>query len=285
MRLFSTPAWAIAALCLLISSPAGAEPAFLEVEGGKLAYETCGTGPRTIVLLHDGILHSAAFDDVWPMLCERFRVVRYDRRGYGASPAATGAYAPAKDLERLLKALAIERATLVGSSAGGGLAVDYALAHPDAVQGLVLVGPWVAGFKPSLGFTMRNLKLLALFKGGNIEQAAKDPYILTKDADAERARVVAWLHANPGNVTAGANERFMILAKPRLGEIKAPTLILVGAADIRDVREQAAEIETLIPGARLEVVPAAGHFLYLEKPGAFANRVADFVQALPRETD
>lgn len=285
MRLFSTPAWAIAALCLLSSGAADARPAVLDVEGGRLAYETCGTGPRTIVLLHDGILHSAAWDDAWPILCERFRVVRYDRRGYGASPTATGPYAPASDLERLLKALGVERAVLVGSSAGGGLAVDYALAHPDGVDGLVLVGPWVAGFKPSLGFTFRNLKLLALFKAGNIEQAAKDPYILTKGADAERARVVAWLRANPGNVTAGAAERFMILAKPRLGEIKVPTLILVGEADIRDVREQASEIETLIPGAQREVVPAAGHFLYVERPGAFADRVAAFVDALSRETD
>lgn len=280
MRLFSTPAWAIAALCLLLGCGAAlAEPAFVEVEDGKLAHETCGAGPRTIVLLHDGILHSAAYDDVWPLLCERFRVVRYDRRGYGASPTASGPYTPAKDLEQLLKTLKIEHATLVGSSAGGGLAVDYALAHPEAVDGLVLVGPWVAGFKPSLGFTVRNLKLLAQFKAGNIDQAAKDPYILAKGADAQRKRVVAWLRAHPGNVTAGADERFAILAKPRLPGIQAPTLILVGEADHADVRTQAAEIEALIPGARREVVPAAGHFLYLEKPADFAARIVAFMEA------
>jgi len=286
MRFLSTPAWAIATLCLLLGGGAAdAEPVFVDVEGGRLAYETCGNGPRTIVLLHDGILHSAAWDDAWPILCERYRVIRYDRRGYGASPASATPYNPARDLEQLLAATHTASATFVGSSAGGGLAVDFALLHPEAVEGLVLVGPWVAGFKPSIGFTARNLKLLALFKAGNIEQAAKDPYILTKGAEAERERVVAWLRAHPGNVTAGAKERFIILAKPRLGEIKAPTLILVGDTDIRDVRDQAAEIESLIPGARREVVPAVGHFLYLEKPGAFTNRVADFLQALPREPD
>lgn len=282
MRLSSTPLWAIAALCLLFGGGgAAAQPGFIAVEGGSLAYETCGTGPRTIVLLHDGILHSAAWDDVWPGLCQRFRVVRYDRRGYGASPPAITPYAPAKDLEQLLKALGVERATLVGASAGGGLAVDFTLLHPEAVEGLVLVGPWVAGFKPSLGFTLRNLKLLALFKAGNIEQAAKDPYILTKGAEAERARVVAWMRAHPGNVTAGANERFQVLARPRLGEIRTPTLILVGEGDIADVHGQAAEIATLIPGAVLEVVPAAGHFLYLEKSQLFADRIVGLVQPEP----
>ncbi|MDO9223871.1 MAG: alpha/beta hydrolase [Caulobacter sp.] len=254
----------------------------LPVEGGTLAYETCGAGGRTIVLLHDGILHSAAWDDVWPRLCESYRVIRYDRRGYGASPAASAPYNPAKDLEQLLAATGTTRATLVGASAGGGLAVDFALLHPETVDGLVLVGPWVAGFRPSLGFTVRNLKLLALFKSGNIEQAAKDPYILTKDAAGPRGRVVEWLRAHPGNVTAGAAERFIVLAKPRLGEIKVPVLILVGEADIRDVREQAAEIATLIPGALPETVPAVGHFLYLEKSADFADRIVTFMETAGR---
>ncbi|WP_369058711.1 alpha/beta hydrolase [Caulobacter sp. 73W] len=282
MRFLSTPIRAIAAACLLLSAvPAHAEPAFVEVEGGKLAYDVCGSGPKTIVLIHDGILHSAAFDDVQPLLCEQFRVIRYDRRGYGASPAAAATYQPARDLEQLLKTLQVERATLVGSSAGGGVAVDFALAHPQAVDGLVLVGPWVAGFKPSLAFMARGLKLAALFKAGDIEGAARDPYILSKNADAERQRVVAWIKANPHNFGAGNKERFMVDAKPRLGEVKAPTLILVGEADIENVHEQARELETLIPGAKLEVVTATGHFMYVEQPKAFADRIAAFVRAEP----
>ena len=81
MRLFSTPLAAIATGCLLLgASPALAAQTFAPVEGGKVAYETCGSGPKAIVLLHDGILDSSAFDAVWPKLCARFKVVRYDRR-------------------------------------------------------------------------------------------------------------------------------------------------------------------------------------------------------------
>jgi pimeloyl-ACP methyl ester carboxylesterase len=277
MRL-STPVRAIAAGCLLFWAGLAQSQTFAEAEGGKVAYETCGSGPKAIVLLHDGILHSAAYDDVWPLLCQRFKVVRYDRRGYGATPAATAPFASVDDLAAVMKAAGIAHATLVGSSAGSGIAVDFALAHPDAVDGLVLAGPWVSGFKPSAGFIARGLKLAILIKSGNLEGAVKDPYILTKSADAERARVVALLKANPQNLSgAGRNlERAGPEARPRLAEIRVPTLVLVGEADIKDVFEQAQAVAAAVPGATLETVPATGHFMYLERPKDFAERVERF---------
>lgn len=277
MRL-STPAWAIATGCLLFgASSAHAAPTSLPVEGGKLAYQTCGTGGETVILLHDGILHSAAYDEVWPLLCQRYRVVRYDRRGYGDSPPAAAPYRPAEDLGAVMKDLGIEHATLVGSSSGSGTAVDFALAHPRAVDRLVLVGPWVSGFDASFGFVVRGLKLLALFKLGAVGAAAKDPYILTKNAAPQRKRVIELLRAHPGNVSAGMKEQSLGAAKPRLGEIHVPTLILVGEVDIKDVQEQAKALETAIPGARREVVPASGHLMYLERPKAFADLVIGFI--------
>jgi pimeloyl-ACP methyl ester carboxylesterase len=284
MRL-STPVWVIAAGCLLfwagLAPNSSRAQTFAEAEGGKIAYETCGSGDKAIVLLHDGILHSTAYDDVWPLLCQRFKVVRYDRRGYGATPAATTPFASVDDLSAVMKAAGVEHATLVGSSAGSGIAVDFALAHPDAVDGLVLAGPWISGFKPSAGFIARSLKLAILIKSGNLEGAVKDPYILTKSADAERARVAALLKANPQNLSgAGRNlERAGPEARPRLGEIHIPTLVLVGEVDIKDVFDQAQAVATAVPGAKLEAVPATGHFMYLEKPRDFADRVTAFVEA------
>jgi 3-oxoadipate enol-lactonase len=279
----STPAWAIAIGCLLLcAQPAAAAPMLLDVEGGRIAYETCGAGPEAIVLLHDGILHSAAYDGVWPQLCDRYRVVRYDRRGYGASPPAAGPYRPADDLAALMKATGLQRATLVGASSGGGIAVDFALAHPEAVDRLILVGPWVSGYDASFSFVARTLKLLVLFKLGAVESAAKDRYILTRGAAAQRAQVTALLRAHPGNVTAGAQERLAALARPRLGEIHAPTLVLVGAIDIKDVQNQAKALEAAIPGARRVVEPDSGHFLYLERPEAFASYVTEFIATPPR---
>ena len=58
---------------------------FLEVDGAKLYYEECGSAPQVVVLVHDGVLDSAAWDDVWPEFCKHFHAIRYDRRGYGRS--------------------------------------------------------------------------------------------------------------------------------------------------------------------------------------------------------
>jgi 3-oxoadipate enol-lactonase len=280
---FSTSVRAIAAGCLLFcATSTTASAGVLEVDGGKLSYETCGAGPEAVVLLHDGILHSAAYDDVWPVLCQRYRVVRYDRRGYGESPASSGPYKPAEDLAALMKAVDMPHATLVGSSSGSGVAVDFALAHPEAVDRLVLVGPWLSGFDASYGFLARTLKLLVLFKLGAVNSAVKDPYILTKGATAPRKRVADLLRAHPGNVTAGTKEQSLAVARPRLGEIRAPTFVLVGAVDIKDVQEQAKAIEAAVPGARRIVVPQSGHLMYLERPAAFASYVIDFISEHPR---
>ena len=292
-----TPLRAIAAACLLFCAapalaepahvepahvePARVEPSFLDVEGGRLAWQTCGSGPRNVVLLHDGILHSAAFDEVWNDLCRRYRVVRYDRRGYGASTPADAPYQPLRDLEAVLRAADMPHAALIGSSAGSGLAVDYALAHPEQVDSLVLVGPWVSGFEPSFGFILRGLKLLALFRLGAVDLAVRDPYILTRGAADDRRRVAALLRAHPGNVAASMNERSPRAAQPLLGRIVAPTLILTGQVDIGDVQRQAAALETAIPGARRIVVPDSGHLMYLERPAAFVDQVAAFIDATP----
>ena len=92
---------------------------FVEVEKGKIYYDECGTGPDAVVLIHDGIAHSAVWDAVWPAFCKEFHTVRYDRRGYGRSPAATTWYYETDDLFTLLRHLKINRAFLVGSSHGG----------------------------------------------------------------------------------------------------------------------------------------------------------------------
>jgi hypothetical protein len=71
----------------------GAKDSFVEVHGGRLYYEECGTGTQTVELIHDGVVDSQVWNDVWPDFCRHFHTVRYDRRGFGRSPAATTWYA------------------------------------------------------------------------------------------------------------------------------------------------------------------------------------------------
>lgn len=278
MKLFSTPVWAIAAGCLLSSAnPALTAQAFVPVDGGKIAYEACGSGPKAIVLLHDGILDSSAFDAAWPKLCARFKVVRYDRRGYGASPAAAAPYDAVADLGAVMKAAGVDHTALLGSSSGGGVAVDFALAHPEKVDGLILVGAAVNGFKPTEHFMKRTMTLVGLMSRGRVAEAAKDPYILTPGAEAQRAFVVADLTAHPGNLGAARMIQDGPEIMSRLGEIKVPTLIITGEVDIPDVNAHAGALEALIPGAKRIVMTGGGHFIYLERPDTFAETVSAFV--------
>jgi len=282
MRLPSTPAAAIAFGCLLLGAAhALAAPAFAPVEGGKVAYETCGSGPKALVLLHDGILDSSAFDAAWPRLCAKFKVVRYDRRGYGNSPAASAPYDAVADLDAVMKAAGVSRATVLGSSSGGGIAVDFALSHPGHVDGLVLVGAAVNGFRPTDHFTNRTMKLVGLLSQGRLADAVKDPYILTPGAETERAFVMADLTAHPGNFGASRMVKDGPEVMGRLAEIKAPTLIITGEVDMPDVHAHAGALEALIPRGRRIVMTGGGHFIYLERPDAFADVVGAFVDGTP----
>jgi 3-oxoadipate enol-lactonase len=104
---------------------------FVEVDGSRLHYEECGSGQKAVVLLHDGVVNSAVWDDVWPSFCNQFHAIRYDRRGYGRSPATTKPYYEADDLAALLADRRVSQAALVASSHGGNVALSFALRYPD----------------------------------------------------------------------------------------------------------------------------------------------------------
>src|SRR5258708_17004685 len=111
---------------------------FLSIEVSNIYFEECGTSPQTVVLLHDGVLHSAAWDDVWPEFCRHFHTIRYDRRGYGRSSPASSAYFETDDLAALLRHLKVKRAAIIGSSHGGGISINFALDHPEVEQLVIL---------------------------------------------------------------------------------------------------------------------------------------------------
>ena len=90
---------------------------FAAVEGGQLYYEAAGSGP-VLVFVHDGLMHREVWDAQFDVFAERYRVIRYDRRGYGRSPVPTAEYSDVDDLHALLQASGIKRAVLVGSSSG-----------------------------------------------------------------------------------------------------------------------------------------------------------------------
>src|SRR5512146_922025 len=116
----------------------------LHVNGVDLAYDDSGRG-QPLVLLHEGIADRTMWDDVTPMLAERFRVIACDLRGFGETPLPDGPFVYAADVVGLIEALGVERAHVVGASLGGHVALDLALARPELVDRLVLVGAGIDG--------------------------------------------------------------------------------------------------------------------------------------------
>jgi pimeloyl-ACP methyl ester carboxylesterase len=286
-RLWCPGAIVLFAAALLANAPAQTQSAspqgsFLEVDGAKLYYEECGSGPQAVVLVHDGVLHSAAWDDVWPDFCKHFHAIRYDRRGYGRSSAATQGYYATDDLAAILHHLKLKRVAIVGSSHGGEISINFTLNHPEMVEQLVLVGAVVGGMPYTKHFLDRGDALgKPLEKGdikGAIVAANKDRYLIAPGNDAAKKRMADILSASPQDLTHPELELPVKAALPRLGEIHIPTLLLVGDADIPDVHAHAGALEAGIPRARRVVISDVGHLMYLEKPAEFSRIVIEFLE-------
>ncbi|MFN7987589.1 MAG: alpha/beta fold hydrolase [Thermoanaerobaculia bacterium] len=255
----------------------------VEVEGGKLWFERAGEG-EPVVLIHDGIVHAVGWDDVLPALASQFEVIRYDRRGYGRSTMPSAPFSPLADLEAVVGHAGIAKAHFVGSSAGGGLAIDYALAHPEKVASLTLVGAVVSGFPYTRHMQTRGGKLTqkAITDPAEARRywSTVDPYFVAPESKAAHERVAAILEASPQNLDPG-RDRFALPRPPalsRLGTIRVPTLVLVGEHDVPDVHAHAGAIAAGIPNARRDVISGSGHVPYLEQPDELVTHVVGFLQ-------
>jgi len=257
---------------------------FVEVAGGKLWYEEQGQG-TPMVFLHDGLLPSATWDEQFPLFAKSFRAIRYDRRGYGRSAPAQGPHSDIEDLAAVFAAGGIERAILVGCSNGSKLAVDFALAYPDRVEALVLVGPVVSGLPYSDHFLRRGLaNYRPMFREKSLEKLigawVDDPFFIAPANTRAKERMRELLTQNPGSLTGatGDSKPAERPAAGRLAEIRRPTLILVGEADIPDVHAQAGVLEAGIARARRVVIPGAGHLVHLEKPAEVNDLLTTFLR-------
>ncbi|HEV2119903.1 MAG TPA: alpha/beta hydrolase [Candidatus Bathyarchaeia archaeon] len=124
------------------------ETGFVEVDGGKLYYETDGQGPA-LVLIHAGFLDCRMWDSRFQLYSKNYTTIRYDVRGYGKSDIAKSKYSDHQDLRALLTHQNIARATILGVSNGGRIALDFAVEYPGMVQSLILVSPGASGYRVS----------------------------------------------------------------------------------------------------------------------------------------
>jgi len=254
---------------------------YVTVEGGRLFYERAGEG-YPVVLIHPGLWDSRIWDRQFEAFAAAHDVVRYDLRGYGRSDVPSLPYSDVRDLRYLLGELDIERCALVGCSIGGQLAIDAALAYPDVVEALVLVAPGLSGYAwrdPGLEVLVEEVRRAVA--AGDLEGAMELELAVWAPLRSG-PEVDAW-------VRGIAMENLHILrvpdtlaeipppALPRLGELEAATLVVVGDRDIGEIHAIADLLVDRVPGAHKREVADADQLVMVRRPEVFNRLVLDFL--------
>jgi pimeloyl-ACP methyl ester carboxylesterase len=270
----------------------------VRIHGQEVRYRRAGDGPA-LLLIHGIAGSSRAWTEVMPLLARAFTVVAPDLIGHGESAKPLGDYslgAYASGLRDLMAVLDIERATLVGQSLGGGIAMQLAYQHPECCERLVLVDS--GGLGREVSWVLRSLTLPGadylmpvLFPSfvrdwGNAAARFLYDQGLRSGRAAESWRAYASLtdsanrHAfvrtvraviDPGGQSVSATDRLYLTAK-------IPTLIVWGARDGIIPVDHAYAAHEAIPGSRLEIIEGAGHFPHVEEPVRFVEVLTDFVR-------
>lgn len=264
---------------------------YAPVQGGRLFYESAGEG-HPVLLLHAGIADRRMWERQFERFAGRYRVVRYDVRGFGRSGPATVPYSDADDLAELLAHLDIDRVSLVGLSNGGRIALDFAVTRPGMVEALVPVASTVAGYELSDDPEER-----AAFDQN--EQETKEACELARtvglDAGIERM-IEIWAPAVPSDqrplLASMMRENaprvfdqvpdFSIGPDPptagQLRHLTVPTLVVEAELDQPAIHYLTDAIATAIPGALRTTIAGADHLANLSRPDEFDRVVLDFLE-------
>jgi 3-oxoadipate enol-lactonase len=232
------------------------------------------------------------WDPQWETFRRSHGVLRYDLRGFGRSPIGPGRYSHARDLLELVERQGLESASFVGVSMGGRIALEVALARPELVETLVLVGSGLPGHDWSAEMKAADEAEEAALARGDLDAAVEvtlrtwvdGPRRAPEDVDpAVRARVAemqrrAYELQLPVWETA-EEEPLLADLSDRLSEIAAPTLVIVGEEDVPDIHEIADRLALELPDARRATIADAAHVPSLERPREFDELVLGFLAA------
>lgn len=281
------------------------DPRHLSLHGHDLAYREAGEGP-TLLLIHGMAGSSRAWRAVMPDLSERYHVLAPDLPGHGGSAPPTGDYSLgnlAATLRDLLGVLGIERATIIGQSLGGGVAMQLAYQHPELAERLVLVGS--GGLGREVSWMIRALSLPGaeyvapvIFPGfvrdlgdrvaGVAERLGVRAPRLAEMWDAyatltspeHRDAFLRTVHAviEPGGQAVSATDRLYLAAA-------VPTLIVWGDVDPIIPVSHGIAAHDAMPGSRLEIFEGVGHFPHVEDPLRFTRVLFDFLATTEPASD
>ena len=260
----------------------------------QLAYECTGVEDGAdVLLMHAGVNDRRSWRHVIEQLSPRHRCVAFDQRGYGETTyEREDGWSPVADALAVLDAAGLEQPVVVACSLGGQTAIDLALAHPDRVAGLVLIGTAIRGAPypdPETGPTAElNALIEAADAAGDVDEVGRlDAWMWLDGPSVEEGRVDGptrelFLDMNAMALRAlDPGEHAEIPpAWPRLGEITQPTVVMIGRLDVEDIQVIGEQAAGIIPGARLRWLDGVAHVPHLERDPTTLDEIAAFVNAL-----
>jgi 3-oxoadipate enol-lactonase len=249
----------------------------------ELWHESTGDGPP-VVLVHAGICDSRMWDRQWSTLAGRCRLVRCDLAGFGRTPMPSGDVAWAADVAELHDELALGPVTLVGASLGGRVALEVAVARPDLIERLVVIAPSLPDHDWSAEVREFGAAEDEALERGDLDAAVEANLRMWLDGGQADARTRAFVGEMQRRAfelqlpAADARERRLVDdLGGRLGEIAAPTLVVVGTEDVSDMIAIAERLAAEIPESRLERIEGAAHLPSLERPEDCDRLLAGFL--------
>lgn len=269
----------VCSVALTAQSQAGAE-GLADLPGVRLWFTDSGGAGVAVVFVHAATGSSRVWEYQRPAFSARgYRVITYDRRGYGRSVADPSGAQPgtgAEDLNALMDHLKIDRFHLVGTAAGGFVAWDYALSFPRRLRSLIVANS-IGGVQDpeylEMGRRIRPPEFLAM--PPDMRELGPS-YRASNPAGAERwkelERTARPTSAQPPPQTFRNRVTFALLET-----ISVPTLLITGDADMYSPPAVMRMFAARVKGSQAVVVPEAGHSAYWEQPEIFNRTVLDFI--------
>jgi 3-oxoadipate enol-lactonase len=256
--------------------------------GGHLWIEARGGG-HPVLLLHSGLVDSRMWDAQFDALeAAGFQPIGFDFRGFGRSDRPEEPYSNLADAVAVLDALEVERASVVGCSLGGSVALGLVTEHPERVDALVLAGSGLPGYD-SWSPRMRAIwdEVDGAVKEGTLDRAHEldlSPWVLTLgEPSDDLIRSIAWDNRHVLTIPEELETWPEGPLEGRLGDVSIPTLVTVGDRDIPEMLDIADRLARGIPNARGPlVIEGADHLVPTRRPGEFNDAVLGFLdEAIP----
>lgn len=263
------------------------------VNGARLFYEEMGSGPETIVFSHGYLLDSHHFASQMQSLRDRYRCVAFDHRGHGRSEVTETGYDMENlyaDAVALIEALKCSPCHFVGLSTGGFIGMRIGIRRPELLRSLILMDT-SADSEPEENLKQYRLMMFIVrWIGSWLVIGKLMPLFFGKKflSDLSRKNEVREWKARIMSSNRKAMVKFGqgIFGRAGVYEelpgIKVPTLVIVGEEDMPTPVNKAKRIAEKVSGAKLIVIPHAGHLCTVDEPAAVTAAMEQFLSGLPR---